>query len=697
MVCPFLLPVLPRAHPPSHPSFPHSAFILVPGGWTLPLRRGYTLFPRMNPKAAGPGGAHLPGRPAYFRDSRRAGGYACAVNWLPVVNRELRVAARKRSTFWLRIAAALTALVIGGGCMLLSLLQGTLAFGMGSVLFSVLTWLCLAAGLSAGLFFTSDCLSEEKREGTLGLLFLTDLRGYDVTLGKLLATSLRGFYALLAMLPILAVALLMGGVSGAQFWKSALALVNALFFSLAVGMFVSALSRDSQKALIATLFLLLLLALGGPIADTIIGAVKQSGFAPHWSLCSPAYVLTAAGAWGRSAYWVALAVTHLLGWVMLAVASMVVPHTWQERKKAGLRLNRSWAYAWRYGGARRRLRLRRKLIGQQPVAWLVCRERWQALGLWAFALLVTGGSAAGLIWKLPEEAWMIWNGIGGFFTLILYLWAASQACRFLVEARRSGLLELLLSTPLNESQIVAGQWRALLRMFGLPVLLLLGVHVTGVTLSQIEFQRVATRTTRVTSSVVTNQSGSISQSYSVSSGTVVVSGGARTNTASPRPGFQAVNRDLRRTDVAVTIALVSVVSVAANLVALCWFALWMGLTTRSANLATLKTLLFAEVIPWFVIAFGASIVAGLVMSGMFIRGAVRGGSPPSTFLLWYTLLSAVLTAAAALAKDIGFIVWSRKRLHSSFREEAARSIGQPRFAVPLPVPAAAPPVIAAPQ
>ena len=31
---------------------------------------------------------------------------------------------------------------------------------------------------------TADCLSEEKREGTLGLLFLTDLRGYDIVVSS---------------------------------------------------------------------------------------------------------------------------------------------------------------------------------------------------------------------------------------------------------------------------------------------------------------------------------------------------------------------------------------------------------------------------------------------------------------------------------------------------------------------------------
>jgi ABC-type transport system involved in multi-copper enzyme maturation permease subunit len=620
------------------------------------------------------------------------------MNCLPIVGRELRVAARKRSTFWLRVAAALTALLIGGGCMVLSLLPGSRSFQMGSALFNVLTWLCLAAGLSAGLFFTSDCLSEEKREGTLGLLFLTDLRGYDVALGKLLATSLRGFYALLAVLPILSITLCMGGVTGAQYWKNALALVNALFFSLAAGMAVSAVSRDSQKAMMGTLLVLLLLALGGPVVDGTIAGMKGHSFEPYWSLLSPAYVLAAASAWGGSSYWNALVTTHLLGWGMLALASVLVPHTWQERKKTGAGRSQGWSYAWRYGGARRRLRLRRRLIGRQPVAWLACRERWQSLGLWTIALLAVGGFVAALLSALPQETWIVWSYIGDLFTLILYLWAASQACRFFVEARRSGLLELVLATPLNEKQIVAGQWQALLRMFGLPVLLLLGVQVAGSTLSQVGFQRIVTQASTVTSSVVTNRSGKVTSRTVIAGSTVTVSGNAATNTVTAPVGFQPVS-PAAQTVMAVTTAVVTAVSMAANLVALCWFGMWMGLTSRSANLATLKTILFVQVIPWFVMAFGAGIIMALLMAGVMARAGLGGRSAPFASFLWWPLLSAVLTAALAMAKDIGFIVWSRRKLRSSVREEAAHSLGQPRFAAPQPVPEAVspPPLIAAQQ
>src|SRR3954471_4305967 len=167
------------------------------------------------------------------------------MTFLPIVERELRVAARKRNTFWLRLIAAMVAFVIcAGGLAVMESGWFRASSGVGRGLFAVLSWLTFAAALVAGLFFTSDCLSQEKREGTVGFLFLTDLRGYDVVLGKLATSSLRCFYALLAVLPILATTLLMGGVTVAQFWMTVLALINALLVSLAAGMFISSISRD---------------------------------------------------------------------------------------------------------------------------------------------------------------------------------------------------------------------------------------------------------------------------------------------------------------------------------------------------------------------------------------------------------------------------------------------------------------------
>jgi len=65
--------------------------------------------------------------------------------------------------------------------------------------------------------------------------------------------------------------------------------------------------------------------------------------------------------------------------------------------------------------------------------------------------------------------WMGWGYFAGIFTLLFYVGIASQAALFFVEAKRSGLLELLLATPLTSAQVAQGQWRALVRMFGLPM------------------------------------------------------------------------------------------------------------------------------------------------------------------------------------------------------------------------------------
>src|SRR5579885_1440650 len=97
---------------------------------------------------------------------------------LPIVERELRVAARRRGTYWTRLIVALLAILIGVIVMFENL--GAPPARLGANIFVFLAGFALLNSLFAGRLSTADCLSEEKREGTLGLLFLTDLNGYDV-------------------------------------------------------------------------------------------------------------------------------------------------------------------------------------------------------------------------------------------------------------------------------------------------------------------------------------------------------------------------------------------------------------------------------------------------------------------------------------------------------------------------------------
>src|SRR5215471_16537149 len=158
------------------------------------------------------------------------------MTFLPIVHRELRAASRRKSTFRIRWWTAFLAMAMScGGLLFAWAASGGGSFG--KALFLVLATYTFGLCLLAGVFQTATCLSEEKREGTLGLLFLTDLKGYDIVLGKLVATSLSAFYGILAVLPMLAIPLLMGGIAGNEFWRMAIVLLVTFLYSLAIGVF----------------------------------------------------------------------------------------------------------------------------------------------------------------------------------------------------------------------------------------------------------------------------------------------------------------------------------------------------------------------------------------------------------------------------------------------------------------------------
>jgi ABC-type transport system involved in multi-copper enzyme maturation permease subunit len=137
------------------------------------------------------------------------------MRFLPIVERELRVAARRRSAFWVRVGAAVAAVGVGAVPLWLGGDWSTSA-SLGRQLFDVLTRLTFFLCVLAGPMLTADALSEEKREGTLGFLFLTDLRAADVVLGKLAAASVATVFGLLAVVPVVAVGLLLAGSIGSS-------------------------------------------------------------------------------------------------------------------------------------------------------------------------------------------------------------------------------------------------------------------------------------------------------------------------------------------------------------------------------------------------------------------------------------------------------------------------------------------------
>src|SRR5256885_13337716 len=74
----------------------------------------------------------------------------------------------------------------------------TTLFRSSQAIFGVLTAASTLYALLSGIRDTADCLSWEKREGSLGLLFLTDLKGYDVVLGDRKSTRLNSSHLVIS-------------------------------------------------------------------------------------------------------------------------------------------------------------------------------------------------------------------------------------------------------------------------------------------------------------------------------------------------------------------------------------------------------------------------------------------------------------------------------------------------------------------
>ena len=406
------------------------------------------------------------------------------MTFLPIVDRELSVTARRPGTYWLRFWAALAVLAIW--LLLLTNSHNATPAQMGQHLLNALGILALGFSLFAGAFMTADCLSEEKREGILGLLYLTDLKSHDVVLCKLAASSLNAFFGLLATFPILGLTMLLGGVTGREFERLVLVFATTLFFSLGIGMFVSAVSHESRQAM-GRAFLLVIIFAG---VCPMIWWGESLAFRPPAPvgllLSSPAFTYMMAFEahyrWGSGAreFWQSLGTIFTIGLTGVILAVCLLPRAWRRLDSAPVKAFK------RAGGSRSpnltSFRQRAGHLNANPFEWLA----WRDSGAGWFALKC-------LLWLLPLWAMFL---LASFFVrnraeipftiaifsafglhLVVKVLIATEASRRMNQDRQSGALELLLATPISVDAILSGQKRALLKHFLQPLALLVVVNL----------------------------------------------------------------------------------------------------------------------------------------------------------------------------------------------------------------------------
>lgn len=402
------------------------------------------------------------------------------MTFLPIVDRELRVTARQPSTYWIRFFVVLLALAVFVILLLGS--RRTMPSVMGQNLLGAISVLALIFTSLAGVFATSDCLSQEKREGTLGLLFLTDLRGYDVVLGKLVASSVQSFFALLAMFPVMALPVLLGGVTGAEFARMIIALSATLFFSLAVGMVVSLFCWETRQAMAMTLIVLVIFLGLFPL----LWWAQKLGFkgTQDWLLWpNPVFMyLTAFDSSYRTSsgpvdFWSSFAtvLTFALGFIIMT--SLLLPRIWHDKGDSRDGQPGFWQRR-RYGSVKVRAQIRTVLMNINPFLWLTCRDRlskvtvndilrivapiWLSFLVAALTLPTARGPGA-----MPKNIICFIICLFTAFALhqMFKIIVAMEATRRFSDDRQNGALELILVTPVSARSIIEGQIKGIQRHF----------------------------------------------------------------------------------------------------------------------------------------------------------------------------------------------------------------------------------------
>lgn len=426
---------------------------------------------------------------------------------MAVLHRELKAQSRHWAGYVFRFLAGLAGVaVICGFAALLSMPFGTLyasrPAALGAGLFSALHIACC---LTLGIFcplLTADCLSKERREGTLGLLFLTPLTAGGIVAGKAAGQIVRAFGLWLAFVPMLMVPLLLGGLTVADFLRAISVEAVVVTLALSGGLIASAICRRWVFSAVVTVVILAFLAgMMAAVCDAAFWAValwndptllsksssgvfSGSGIGPlALLLFTPVGVNAATGipvsgtaggppAWVLTARNAAVAAEMLMtagiAWLAFRFARRRILMEWKPEGRTVAAAERSAKWTRPVISTAWLKRRHAALLDRSPIRWLTMRTPSARLSLWILPACALSG------WLLLALIFATGDGLSireltGFALMLaflpiplLVLFSAGSWRQEIEE----GTLELFLVTPLPPERLVLDRARSLWLAFG---------------------------------------------------------------------------------------------------------------------------------------------------------------------------------------------------------------------------------------
>jgi ABC-type transport system involved in multi-copper enzyme maturation permease subunit len=442
----------------------------------------------------------------------------------PLLVKDLREWSARRRLYALRViwALALAAMVL---ITMNNVGDSQHLLGQGGRLLDAVFWTQLAAILVVMPAATAGTLAQERENGSLPLLLLTPLGIWRVLLEKWLSRVVVGVQFLLIGLPFMAVAFAYGGFAPERLAIDGAILVVTCMQVAAIGLAVSALSRDTVTAFIGAYL-----------------AVPEVIAAAAWicaQLCEPGMPLSDAGIYRNPLVLSCLPMARevlllpmpgygyynylgsyntmpsnnvtdtfwsrfSLSLTMIALFQIIVPlaiarifalrtaaasgPSWMRRAFHAMD---HWAER---GDARLGLRHRRSLPDDQPLAWRARRGRALTGLRYQVRLLLAGGVlivVGGILVAgqaldpggLEHRQMFVQTALLALVTLVLLV----QGAGLFASERAAGTIEVLLTTPLTALDILRQKLVGLNRIWAaFAILMLLGAGVEALIVDHLD-------------------------------------------------------------------------------------------------------------------------------------------------------------------------------------------------------------------
>ncbi len=391
-----------------------------------------------------------------------------------LLERSLRIDARDRWMHGLRLATV----VVGYGSLISAAANGGLFGAPGLVFFQSLVTLNVLLIAAAGLSYFATVITEEKEEGTLGLMQMTGLSGLGILVGKSGSRLAQATFLILLQVPFALLGITLGGVTLSQVQAVTLALISLLFLVANLALLVSVVSRNSRQAAFRMTVVIIaycaaawlvyeaarVVSFGFPSrlgSGVIIGPTPPPipNAAMIMNELNTAFLFTRIGRGLQSGVAPPLVSSHEIANVLVGLLAMALSWAifgWATRQPDSEPISRGWP-SWRFG--RRTKHASVRVWGNRAIFW---KEFHFLVGGWPRLCFKLAGytlfvAMVNLYWYGWNTGWQRWKSsindpaieVASMILSLLLAWeGALLASRMFQEELRGQTWSTLVNTPI---------------------------------------------------------------------------------------------------------------------------------------------------------------------------------------------------------------------------------------------------------